>query len=82
MVKLHIKHADESQFLVDTTVETTIDDLISNVAAIYNGRLKIHRICAGNLKKKIIIHPHKLGDCDSSKLYLSVCVSVCLSFMA
>ncbi|XP_038049287.1 cilia- and flagella-associated protein 298-like [Patiria miniata] len=44
MVKLHIKHGDESQFLYDTTVNTTIDDLIRDLVIIYNGRLKISRL--------------------------------------
>ena len=48
MVKLNIKKGDESQFLFDTTVQTSIDDLLKELIPIYNGRLKIHRICAGN----------------------------------
>ena len=48
MVKLHIKKGDESQFLYDTTVEQPIDDLLKDVCAIHNGRLKVQRICAGN----------------------------------
>ena len=48
MVKLHIKKGDESQFLYETTVTTPVDDLLRNVAAIYNGRLKVERICGGN----------------------------------
>ena len=47
MVKLHIKKGDESQFLYDTTVEQPIDDLLKDVCAIHNGRLKVQRICAG-----------------------------------
>nr|XP_022292400.1 UPF0769 protein C21orf59 homolog [Crassostrea virginica]XP_022295458.1 UPF0769 protein C21orf59 homolog [Crassostrea virginica] len=46
MVKLHIKKGDESQFLYDTTVEQPIDDLLKDVCAIHNGRLKVQRICA------------------------------------
>ncbi|XP_048765916.2 cilia- and flagella-associated protein 298-like [Ostrea edulis] len=46
MVKLHIKKGDESQFLYDTTVEQPIDDLLNDVCAIHNGRLKVQRICA------------------------------------
>ncbi|XP_022089950.1 UPF0769 protein C21orf59 homolog isoform X2 [Acanthaster planci] len=45
MVKLHVKHRDESQFLYDTTVNTTVDDLIKELVIIYNGRLKIGRLC-------------------------------------
>ena len=47
MVKLHIKKGDESQFLYETTVEMPVDDLLKDVSVIYNGRLKIQRICAG-----------------------------------
>lgn len=46
MVKLHIKQGDQSQFLYDTTVELPINDLLKDVVAIYNGRLKVQRICA------------------------------------
>lgn len=46
MVKLHIKKGDESQFLYETTVEQPIDELVKDVCAIHNGRLKIQRICA------------------------------------
>ena len=47
MVKLHIKKGDDSQFLYETTVEQPVDELLKDVSAIYNGRLKIQRICAG-----------------------------------
>lgn len=50
MVKLHIKKGDESQFLYETTVELPIDELVKDVCAIHNGRLKVQRICAGNFK--------------------------------
>lgn len=52
MVKLHIKKGDESQFLYETTVEQPIDELVKDVCAIHNGRLKVQRICAGNFKVK------------------------------
>ncbi|XP_015119033.1 cilia- and flagella-associated protein 298 [Diachasma alloeum] len=45
MVRLHVKKGDESQFLYDTFVDAKIDDVISDVAIIYNGRLKVTRIC-------------------------------------
>jgi hypothetical protein len=47
MVKLHVKHGDESQFLFETTTNTPIDQLITQISLIYNGRLKVHRICNG-----------------------------------
>lgn len=45
MVKLHVKKGDESQFLFETTVELPIDDCIKVVCNIFNGRLKIQRLC-------------------------------------
>ncbi|KAF7994078.1 hypothetical protein HCN44_011347 [Aphidius gifuensis] len=45
MVRLHIKKGDESQFLYDTSVDALVDDVINDVTFIYNGRLKVSRIC-------------------------------------
>ncbi|KAK9511882.1 hypothetical protein O3M35_000452 [Rhynocoris fuscipes] len=45
MVILHVKCGDESQFLYNTSVNIDIDTLTNEVVAIYNGRLKIGRIC-------------------------------------
>ena len=47
MVKLHIKRGDESQFLVETTVEIPISDLLVHLVRLYNGRLKVDRLCQG-----------------------------------
>jgi hypothetical protein len=47
MVKLHVKRGDESQFLYETTVNKVVDEIIKEVTIIYNGRLKIRRICDG-----------------------------------
>jgi hypothetical protein len=49
MVKLHIKRGDESQFLYETTVDKPVNEIIKEVTVIYNGRLKIRRICDGKL---------------------------------
>lgn len=46
MVQLHVKRGDESQFLFNTTVDVQIDTLTQQFAAIYNGRLKVDRICS------------------------------------
>lgn len=48
MVRLHVKKGDESQFLYDTLVEARIEDIIYDITIIYNGRLKVSRICYGN----------------------------------
>ena len=47
MVKLHIKRGDESQFLVETTVEIPISELTVQLVRFYNGRLKVDRLCQG-----------------------------------
>lgn len=47
MVRLHVKKGDESQFLYDTHVDANVEDVIHDIAIIYNGRLKISRLCYG-----------------------------------
>lgn len=46
MVRLHVKRGDESQFLFDTEVKKSVSAVIPDILAIFNGRLKVHRICA------------------------------------
>ncbi|CAD5113566.1 unnamed protein product [Dimorphilus gyrociliatus] len=46
MVKLHIKKGDEDQFLIETTVQISVEDLMKLLIPIYNGRLKVNRICS------------------------------------
>ncbi|XP_003219100.1 cilia- and flagella-associated protein 298 isoform X1 [Anolis carolinensis] len=46
MVLLHIKHGDEDQFLLKETCSTSIENLTQEVTKIYNGRLKVQRVCA------------------------------------
>lgn len=46
MVLLHIKRGNESQFLYETSVKTPISVLNKEIVSIYNGRLKIGRICS------------------------------------
>jgi hypothetical protein len=53
MVKLHVKRGDESQFLYNTTVDKPVEEIIEEVTVIYNGRLKISRICDGELLLQI-----------------------------
>ncbi|XP_031339090.1 cilia- and flagella-associated protein 298 [Photinus pyralis] len=45
MVLIHIKRNDESQFLIDTNRGTPVEQLVKNVVTIFNGRLKVERIC-------------------------------------
>lgn len=41
---LHIKRGDESQFLYETNVNNSVDDVLQDIVAIFNGRLKVTRI--------------------------------------
>ncbi|KAG6443475.1 cilia- and flagella-associated protein 298-A isoform X2 [Manduca sexta] len=45
MVILHVKRGDESQFLYETDVEKAVDEVVQDMVAIFNGRLKVTRIC-------------------------------------
>lgn len=47
MVLLHVKRGDESQFLFNTTVDAPLETVIEQITAIYNGRLKVDRMCSG-----------------------------------
>ena len=49
MVQLHVKRGDESQFLFNTTVLAPVESVIQQITAIYNGRLKVDRICSGKV---------------------------------
>lgn len=46
MVRLHIKRGDQNQFLYETQLDNAVHQLINEIVIIYNGRLKIERICA------------------------------------
>ncbi|XP_029375001.1 cilia- and flagella-associated protein 298 [Echeneis naucrates] len=46
MVLLHVKRGDDSQFLFSTSVDAALDAVIQQLTAIYNGRLKVERICS------------------------------------
>lgn len=46
MVLLHIKRGEESQFLFETKLDTKIEKLQHEILTIFNGRLKIHRLCS------------------------------------
>lgn len=47
MVKLNVKRRDDVQFLYDTTVSANVAEVVGDIAVIYNGRLKISRLCDG-----------------------------------
>lgn len=54
MVLIHVKYGDDSQFLYEASLETPVDECTLNITSIYNGRLKISRICSGNTYQLII----------------------------
>lgn len=49
MVLLHIKRGEASQFLFETTLNGNVGKLLQDILAIFNGRLKVQRICAGKI---------------------------------
>ncbi|XP_053670721.1 cilia- and flagella-associated protein 298-like isoform X2 [Anopheles nili] len=46
MVLLHVKRGDESQFLFDTSTGIGVEQLAYDLVSIYNGRLKVSRVCS------------------------------------
>lgn len=46
MVIIHVKHNDQSQFLYETNLKATVEDVTMAITSIYNGRLKVNRICS------------------------------------
>lgn len=45
-MKLHIKRRNESRFLYETNTTAAINDVLKDVLNIYNGQLKVKRLCA------------------------------------
>lgn len=45
MVVFHVKRGEESQFIYETDVKNDVDYVVKDITAIYNGRLKVTRIC-------------------------------------
>ncbi|KAM7343452.1 cilia- and flagella-associated protein 298 [Cochliomyia hominivorax] len=45
MVVLQVKRGDDNLFLYETSVQENTTNIVKDVTAIYNGRLKIERIC-------------------------------------
>lgn len=67
MVLLHVKRGNESQFLFETSLSTRIIDLHKDILSIYNGRLKIARICSEIeelIKYGVMLPPEILGLTD------------------
>lgn len=67
MVLLHIKRGDESQFLYETNLDISVEKLLLEIVAVYNGRLKISRIC-GEMEELasygVMLPPEILGLTD------------------
>ena len=59
MVKLHVKRGDESQFLYETTVKASLDDVAKELVKIFNQRLKIERLFYGKYKRARCAARHK-----------------------
>ena len=53
MVKLHIKRGDDTILLYETTVDISILELIAQLVRLYNGVLKVQRLCQGKLASYI-----------------------------
>lgn len=67
MVLLHIKRGNEPQFLYETSVQTPVSSLNKEIVSIYNGRLKIGRICSEMdelAKHGVMLPPDILGLTD------------------
>lgn len=47
MVILNVKVGTETEFLYNTSVDADTDSVISDIVLLYNGQLKIGRICIG-----------------------------------
>lgn len=45
MVRLIVKRGDEGQFLFDTNLDAKLEVLAREIVAIFNGRLKVMRVC-------------------------------------
>lgn len=69
MVLLHLKRGDESQFLFNTTVEAPLETAIQQITAIYNGRLKVDRICSGETDNLSAFCTHCVGVRGFSRLH-------------
>ncbi|XP_055644629.1 cilia- and flagella-associated protein 298 isoform X2 [Toxorhynchites rutilus septentrionalis] len=67
MVLLHVKRGDENQFLYETNLSIAVKDLTAQLVTIYNGRLKVSRVCAEMeelSKHGIMLPPEMLGLTD------------------
>ena len=45
MVLLHVKSKESSLFLLETKLDSSVEDILKSIAEIQNGRLKVLRVC-------------------------------------
>lgn len=62
MVLLHVKRGDESQFLLQASGNTELEELTVQVTRVYNARLKVQRICSGGSAARASVGPGPLGS--------------------
>ena len=55
MVKLHIRRGDESQFLYETKTDIPLSQLVPHLVRLFNGRLKVDRLCQGWLQVEPLV---------------------------
>jgi hypothetical protein len=70
MVVLNVKKGDDAQFLYETTTAIAMDELLDQLAEIYNERLRIDRLCMGKMTRLMRSPCLGLG-----------CSSWCVSFL-
>ena len=46
MVVLNVKHLNESLFLQETTLESSVDDTLEAIVRVHNGCCKVLRLCS------------------------------------
>ncbi|XP_014666088.1 PREDICTED: UPF0769 protein C21orf59-like [Priapulus caudatus] len=71
MVKLQVKYRDELQFLYETVVDTPVGDILKEVVAIYNGRLKVQRLCSDmeELASHGVVIPHEMQGLTDEQVH-------------
>ncbi|CAK8698527.1 unnamed protein product [Clavelina lepadiformis] len=75
MVRLNVKHGEQSQFLYETTTTIELETLVEKLSSIYNGRLKIERICSEMeclASHGILLPPNMQGLTDEQILELKL----------
>lgn len=84
MVLLIVKRGDEPQFLFETTLDRPIEAIQLNIVSIFNGRLKLQRICyeieelakhGPMFKPEIIgLYPEQVAELNLVDEWMDICV--------